>query len=109
MSFVFAGMFIQVRYFVSDVGPTVHADEPPCHTCKECGKTFRLHSWLVKHRAGHRLQYNQPTVPLNGEYYVIIISCYTTVEPAMSSHSYEQPTSHWRPLGHPPKWHFVYK
>ena len=27
-----------------------------------------------------------------------------TVEPAMSSHSYEQPT-----FGHSPKWHFAYK
>ena len=33
----------------------------------------------------------------------------TTVEPAMSSHSYEQPTSYGRPLGHSPNWHFVYK
>ena len=32
-----------------------------------------------------------------------------TVEPAMSSHSYELPTSYGRPLGHSPKWHFLYK
>ena len=32
-----------------------------------------------------------------------------TVESAMSSHSYEQPTSYGRPLGHSPKWHSVYK
>ena len=32
-----------------------------------------------------------------------------TVEPAMSSHSYEQPTSYERPLGHSQKWHFLYK
>ena len=34
---------------------------------------------------------------------------YNIVEPAMSSHSYEQPTSYGRPLGHSPKWHFVFK
>ena len=33
----------------------------------------------------------------------------TTVEPAMSSHSYEQPTSYESPLSHSPKLHFVYK
>ena len=34
---------------------------------------------------------------------------FTKVELAMSSHSYEQPTCYGRPLGHPPKWHYVYK
>ena len=33
----------------------------------------------------------------------------STVEPAMSSHSYEQPTFYGRSLGNSPKWHFVYK
>ena len=33
----------------------------------------------------------------------------STVEPAMSSHSYDQTTYYGRPLGHFPKWHFVYK
>ena len=33
----------------------------------------------------------------------------TTVEPAMSSHSYKQPTSYGMPLDHAQKWHFVYK
>ena len=37
---------------------------------------------------------------------IIIIG---TVEPAMSSHSYEQPTSYGRLLGHSLKWHFLYK
>ena len=32
-----------------------------------------------------------------------------TVEPALSIHSFEQPTSYGRPLGHSTKWHFVYK
>ena len=39
----------------------------------------------------------------------IIDNLGNTVEPVMSSHSYEQPTSNRRPLGHPPKWYFVYK
>ena len=37
------------------------------------------------------------------------MKCLCTVKPAMSSHSYEQPISYGRPLGHSPKWHFVYK
>ena len=40
---------------------------------------------------------------------IIIINVWCTVEHGMSSHSYEQPTSYGRPLGHSPKWHFLYK
>ena len=32
-----------------------------------------------------------------------------TVEPALSSHSYEQPTSYRRPLDYFPKRHFLFK
>ena len=31
------------------------------------------------------------------------------VEHVMTSHSYEQPTSYGWPLGHSPKWHFLYE
>ena len=34
---------------------------------------------------------------------LIHVEAYNTVEPAMSSHSYEQPTSDGRPPGHSPK------
>ena len=40
------------------------------------------------------------------EYSVTVIG--NKVESAMSSHSYEQPTSYGRSLGHSPKWHFLY-